>query len=175
MSWHKLLVRSSSSSAFNQSSISNLFTSRAFSLLTYQPGTKGAEQIWKEWREIVKLFETCKSSFSLCQTGAWGSRGWDGAIGNLFHQRGIMCRESTVLHNTQYGTFSSIEAVEKSRAGVDNVYRIPLRVHWYYFKGKLYPMWPCRLQPAGWQSVIPTTDTNHLESHPIDPKKLDAS
>ena len=113
MSWHKLLVKSSSS-AFNQSSISNLFTSRASSLLlTYQPGTKGAEQIWKEWREFVKLFETCKSSFSLCQTGAWGSRGWDGAIGNLFHQRGIMCIESTVLHNTQYQTFS----VEKSRGG----------------------------------------------------------
>ena len=130
-------------------------------LLTYQLARKprsraikpGEAEISKAGRENCQTFwKLANPSFSLCQTGAWGSRGLDGAIGNLFH-RGIMCIESSVLHNTctirlYTESFLTLEVYRKVEWGVDNVYRIPLRVHWYYFKGKLYPMWPCcRLQP----------------------------
>ena len=107
MSWHNLLVRS----AFNQSSIFNLFTRLLFPSkppADVPSGTKTKEQsnqtcclqrFQKQARNCQTFWKLANPSFSLCQTGAWGSRGLDGAIGNLFH-RGIMCIESTVLHNS---------------------------------------------------------------------------
>ena len=50
--------------------------------------------------EISKLSNFSKTSKSLVFTlPDRGSRGLDGAIGNLFRQRGIMCRICTVFHN----------------------------------------------------------------------------
>ena len=158
-SWSVSACRRLPPSAFNQSSISssccfplNSVVPSPADVLLVQTARKSNTPFerHKGFKAGETFWKVANPSFHFAQTPRpGGSRGLDGAIGNLCH-KGIMCTESTVLQLYTLAQYTIIESgvLWKERQGGirDNVYRIPLRVHWYYFKGKLYPMWPCRLQ-----------------------------